>query len=681
MMDRGSRVIRSSLAFGLLAAVWAVSSEPSASAHGGHKHAPASAKRLANPLAATAENIDGGRTLYGQHCASCHGEDGQAKTNIASAMKTKPTDLTGKDMHGLTEGEIYWVVTHGIRKSGMPAAKTKLSDRGRWQTVLYVKRLMGEHQHATGDQGSGVAETGQHDHHSHEQKANPPSSPATQPQSTKTPDAHSQHQPPSVPAQSKQSEANPPDAAPLHQHHQGQTQTEQAKSSGGQMATDTHAGHGQHANHDMPDASSSESDAHAEHDMTSMMATVTGGPFRSMHALGSGTSLQPASTPMSAWHFRPGEWMLMLHGNLIVGFNHQGGLRGVGKAESVNWVMLMAERNLGFGGHGRLMLRGMLSAEPLTAPHGGFPLLFQTGETYRGRSIIDAQHPHDLFMELAASYTVPLSEGVSFQVYGGPVAEPALGPVAFMHRASAMENPAAPLGHHWQDSTHISRGVVTGALNVGRFEFEGSVFHGREPDEDRVGIDLGPLDSYSFRAWLTPTPNWTVQFSYGYLTQPEVIHQGDLKRSTGSVAYNRPLATGNWASTLIWGRNSEPQHGISNSYLFESTVNFRRKNHVYLRVELIDKQGLLGDNVFGRTGLICLRVGSQNIQAVEARRLGWPPGAEIVGPPGVIVCQPKGVLAPSEGQSALREGSVAQVSLPTAVSTRVFSIKSIVAQY
>jgi hypothetical protein len=168
-----------------------------------------------------------------------------------------------------------------------------------------------------------------------------------------------------------------------------------------------------------------EGEDHIVHASHAAMSTVTGGPFHSMSALGSGTALQPSSTPMSAWHAMFGGWMFMLHTEIKVGFDHQGGWRGVGKAESQNWLMVMAEGNAGAG---RLMLRGMVSAEPLTAPHGGFPQLFQTGETYRGSPIIDAQHAHDLFMELAAGYTLPVSERVSLQIYGGPVAEPALGP-------------------------------------------------------------------------------------------------------------------------------------------------------------------------------------------------------------------------------------------------------------
>jgi len=574
-MNRGRELFITALAAGLVVAFWATNHIPGVSAQEVHQHshAPAEAAKLKNPLPASEENTREGRALFNRNCASCHGEDGKAQTEMASAMKVKPADLTA--LHGRTEGEIYWVITNGIKASGMPAFKDKLSDQERWQTALYVQHLQGAHQDHAG-------------------------APVPPPGQKMESGAHAGHDQ----ARQQKPEAAQPGQAAGQQPHQGHAAQGQTQKTGEQQPEgETQAGHAAHAGHNMPGNAPAEGGAHAGHNMmnmASMMESVTGGPFRSMQAIGSGTSLQPASTPMAAWHWMPGEWMVMLHGELKVGFNYQGGPRGVGKAESENWLMLMAERRVG---PGRLMLRGMFSAEPLTTPHGGFPELFQTGETYRGRPLIDAQHPHDLFMELAASYTIPLSEKVSFQVYGGPVAEPALGPVAFMHRASAIENPSAPLGHHWQDSTHITHGVVTGALTAGPFKFEVSGFHGAEPDEDRVRLDMGKLDSYSFRTWFTPTANWAMQFSYGHLTQPETLVLGDLDRMTASISYNRPFTGGNWASTLIWGRNSE-EHGNSNSYLLESTVNFLRKNHFFTRLELIDKQGLLSDNIFGRPGLI-----------------------------------------------------------------------------
>lgn len=361
-------------------------------------------------------------------------------------------------------------------------------------------------------------------------------------------------------------------------------------------AEHNHAGM-EHQHGEQADPMNDESDGH---DMSSMMTTITGGPFQSMHAIGSGTSLLPATTPGYMYHWMKNSWMIMAHGDVKIGLNHQGGPRGVNKAESQNWLMLMAERNVG---EGRLMLRGMVSAEPWTAPKGGFPELFQTGETYKGHPIVDAQHPHDLFMELAASYTLPLAEKVSLTLYGGPVGEPALGPVAFMHRASASENPAAPLAHHWHDSTHIAHGVFTAGVTAGKFKVESSIFRGAEPDENRKDLELGKLDSYSTRAWFTPTQDWSMQVSYGYLTNPEIAEPGNLKRWTASIHHNHAWKDGNWASSLIWGRNSE-EHGKSNAYLFESTVNFKDKNYLFTRLELGDKIGLLQDNVFGRSGLV-----------------------------------------------------------------------------
>ena len=309
----------------------------------------------------------------------------------------------------------------------------------------------------------------------------------------------------------------------------------------------------------------------------------------SPHA-GSGTSWQPASVPGYFWMTSRADWDLMAHGVLFLTYNQQGGPRGVGKAESVNILMLMEQHKLG---KGTLLLRQMFSAESLTSPHPGFPELFQTGETYHGQPLVDHQHPHNVFAELAAYYSRPITEKVSWQLYGGPSAEPALGPVTYIHRASAAELPAAPLSHHLQDSTHTSFGVVTTGLTIDRFKFEGSVFNGREPNEDRWSIQLGALDSWSARAWVAASRNWTVQYSYGRLLHPEAAEPGNEKRQSASVEYDRPFAEGNWATSLIWGRKHKDETATNlNSYLLESTVNFKRSNYAYTRLELVDKDEL-----------------------------------------------------------------------------------------
>jgi hypothetical protein len=286
----------------------------------------------------------------------------------------------------------------------------------------------------------------------------------------------------------------------------------------------------------------------------------------------------------------------MLHGVVFLTDNQQGGPRGEGKAESVNYAMTMEQHSLGTG---TLLLRQMFSAESLTSPHPGFPELFQTGETYHGRALVDHQHPHNVFAELAALYMLPLNDKVSWLLHGGPSAEPALGPVTYIHRQSASEDPAAPLGHHWQDSTHTSFGVVTTGFIVDRVKIEGSVFNGHEPNEQRWSIQLAALNSWSVRGTVAPARNWTAQYSYGLLIHPEALEPGSQRRQTASVEYDRPLQNGNWATSLIWGRVQKDFENFPlNSYLLESTVSFLQRNYAYTRVELVDKDELF-PNVSG----------------------------------------------------------------------------------
>ena len=79
----------------------------------------------------------------------------------------------------------------------------------------------------------------------------------------------------------------------------------------------------------------------------------------------------------------------------------QSGPRGGDKLFSTNWWMPMAQRKFG---KGTLTIRTMLSFEPATVSDRRYPELFQQGETAFGRPIVDGQHPHDFFMELAALY-------------------------------------------------------------------------------------------------------------------------------------------------------------------------------------------------------------------------------------------------------------------------------------
>src|ERR1700682_3194904 len=272
----------------------------------------------------------------------------------------------------------------------------------------------------------------------------------------------------------------------------------------------------------------------------------------------SGTSAEPNSTPVPMLMATKRAWMLMFHGNAFVIDEQQTSARGGDKFFSTNWFMGMAQRPLG---PGVFTARAMLSLEPATVTQRRYPLLFQQGETAFGKPIADAQHPHDLFMEIAVLYDLKLGSKGLLSFYASPVGDPALGPVAYPHRASAAENPLAALGHHQQDSTHIADDVITVGLAYRFARLEASGFHGREPDESRWNIDRGKIDSWSTRMTLQPGKNWSGQFSYGRIKSPEAFFPDeDQERMTASIQYNHPFRSGNWTSTVLWGRTRSPQN-------------------------------------------------------------------------------------------------------------------------
>src|SRR4051812_12527668 len=154
---------------------------------------------------------------------------------------------------------------------------------------------------------------------------------------------------------------------------------------------------------------------------------------------------------------RAGSWTFMQDATVFVMFNRQGSPRGDAELRAPNWWMGMAQKPIG---RGRLTLNLMLSLDPATVGAQGYRHIFEVGETFEGNPLIDHQHPHDFLMQAAAVWRQPLAHDVSLTLAGGPVGEPALGPVAFMHRSSAAENPMSTLGHHTFDSTHIAMGVL-----------------------------------------------------------------------------------------------------------------------------------------------------------------------------------------------------------------------------
>ncbi|MDQ6870948.1 MAG: hypothetical protein M3037_02925 [Gemmatimonadota bacterium] len=318
----------------------------------------------------------------------------------------------------------------------------------------------------------------------------------------------------------------------------------------------------------------------------------------SMERMGSGTTWIPDAVTLPSRRRMLGDWMIMAHGFVFAQYDRQSGQRGDDQFGSLNWAMLMATHD--FSG-GRFQARTMLSLDPFTVSNRGYPLLLQTGESYKGAPLHDRQHPHDFWMELGALYQREISKALAWSIYAAPSGEPALGPVAFMHRPSAMDNPAAPLTHHWQDATHVSFGVVTGGIYSRKWQVESSVFNGREPDENRWDFDPIRLDSYSGRLTVNPTTHWSVAGGYGYLKSPEGLKPDEsMHRITASALHGARLGMdGQWASTFIWGANKHgTQPGWSNGFLAESEAILDRRNTLFGRTEFVQKsaEDLVVDN-------------------------------------------------------------------------------------
>jgi len=304
----------------------------------------------------------------------------------------------------------------------------------------------------------------------------------------------------------------------------------------------------------------------------------------------SGTAWQPDATPMNAVHFMTDDWMFMVHGLVFAGYDYQSSRRGNDLPFSTNWGMLMAERELAGG---ELDLRAMLSLEPATVGRGGYPLLLQSGESLHGEALHDVQHPHDLFMEVAALYRRALTDDLGFELYLAPAGEPALGPPGFPHRRSAMANPLAPLGHHWQDATHISFGVLTGGLFTRLGKLEASWFNGREPDENRWDFDIRTPDSYALRLSVNPTRELSLQVSGGRMHSPEKLEPDvGVTRVTASLTHDAGIgAEGNVATTFVFGENWADHHPATPSFLLETNVELGLHHTPFARVEYVVKTG------------------------------------------------------------------------------------------
>ena len=328
------------------------------------------------------------------------------------------------------------------------------------------------------------------------------------------------------------------------------------------------------------------------HDRAAMTGALGSYP---MTREASGTSWQPDASEHAGVHGAGGGWMLMGHALLNAVYDTQSGPRGDDKGLVSGMLMGMARR--GFESGGTLQLRAMLSPDPFMGARG-YPLLLASGETADGLApLVDRQHPHDLFMELSASYTQPLGGATSIFVYGGLPGEPAFGPPAFMHRQSILDSPEAPISHHWLDSTHITFGVVTAGLIVDNIKLEASRFRGREPDQHRYDIETGALDSTALRLSWNPTANWSLQVSWADVKGPEQLAPDEnTTRWSASAIYTRPLGEHRWwSTTAAWGRRSSGNDQLD-AYVLESAVKLNEAWTIFGRAERTETNELMGDH-------------------------------------------------------------------------------------
>jgi hypothetical protein len=350
-----------------------------------------------------------------------------------------------------------------------------------------------------------------------------------------------------------------------------------------------HEGHGSHNMSGGHTTHTTMPESH-EHAMTMQSSINIAEP---MNRESSGTAWVPDSTPMYGHMLMLGDDMLMLHGGIFPRYTNVSTRRGDDRIDAPNWFMGMYSHPLGESA--QLGVRAMMSLDPLTEGGRGYPLLFQTGESWHDQALHDRQHPHDLFDELSLSYSQKFDHDFSGYMYFGYPGEPALGPPTFMHRLSAMDIPDAPIGHHWEDSTHITFGVATAGLvwsRLGGIKVEGSVFTGREPDENRYDFDRPRFDSFSGRISWNPTDNIALQVSHGYIESPEATEpNANEHRTTASIIYNLPLGRDtNWSNSFVWGQNNLTGEGKTESFLLESNYQ-RQRDTFYVRWERVEKSG------------------------------------------------------------------------------------------
>ena len=384
--------------------------------------------------------------------------------------------------------------------------------------------------------------------------------------------------------------------------------------------TEEHHPHHNHADQEKQHSMSTDTVSHENHaDGVPMSHAFSRNLL--MNRNGSGTGWLPDATPMYGYMHHTNRWMYMVHGNLFLRYNYQDigqkGSRGNDKFDAPNWVMGMGQTRVGH--RGLFRFSAMLSLDPLTVGGEGYPLLYQSGETWEGEPLVDRQHPHDLFSELSVGYTHMFSKDVDAFAYLGYPGEPAFGPVAFMHRVSSLYNPDAPIGHHWQDATHITFGVGTLGLRYKQLKLEGSVFTGREPNEERYGFDRPRFDSWSARLSYNPAPAWAFQVSKAWVKDVHALGpREDMNKTSASAIHALRLGADTYLnSTAVWGYNqAQGHHDPQSSFLLESALT-AKSTTVYGKYEWVEKSTedlVLNEEIYGHDAIFAVNAVTLGVQ-------------------------------------------------------------------
>jgi hypothetical protein len=416
-----------------------------------------------------------------------------------------------------------------------------------------------------------------------------------------------------------------------HEHHQKKEKPAQEKEQQQDKKREEH--HDMQNMDDTMDMEDHEDMNIEEHDMGNMSHAFS--LNLPMTRNGSGTGWLPDAVPMYGKMYHTKNWMYMLHGNLFLRYNNQDftnkGSRGDSKIDAPNWLMFMGQRKV--GQKGLFHFNTMFSLDAVFGG-AGYPLLFQSGEAYKSQALVDRQHPHDLFSELSVSYSYAFSKKIDVFAYVGYPGEPAIGPVAFMHRPSALFNPDAPISHHWLDATHITFGVATLGVRYGKFKVEASSFTGREPDEHRYNFDKPRFDSRSARISYNPNKNWALQVSHAFIKNPEQLHTGDIYRTTASAIYSQPLSNDSWINAVLaWGMNKEKDHDGEHALVMEGSWNTKR-TAVYGRYEFVQKSTeelSLDEDIYGHDGLFNVHTATvgANYKFLEFGKLNLAAGGQF----------------------------------------------------